>query len=393
MNETVLYDYWLASADGIGLKTFLKLRDAGLSSYDLYQMTALELDSLHKDGLLDARAVLSLKQKLHADIQKDYEKLQNKQIKVLFPWDSSYPNRLLRIPDPPLTLFLRGTLPPQDSLSVAIVGARCCSSYGAYVARELGKALALEQISVVSGMATGIDGISQKSALDAEGAVFAVLGCSIDICYPQGNKALYQGLWDSKKCGILSEYRPTTEPKPSLFPPRNRIISGLSDVVVVIEAKLKSGTLITVDMALEQGKEVYALPGRITDRLSDGCNRLLKDGANILLSPEHFIESITRDILPLIKERSTSEACPLTPKFSRSHASDYNSLVQKQGSIPDSLTPLQELIYVNLEQTPITLEQLCERVQIQDISLILFELTNLQILGYIEQHGNYFRRV
>ena len=141
---------------------------------------------------------------------------------------------------------------------------------------------------MVSGMARGIDGIAQKAALEAGGASFAVLGCGVDICYPEENRELYDRLL--QEGGILSEYPPGMPPEPKLFPPRNRIISGLSDLVLVIEARKKSGTLITVDMALEQGREVYALPGRVSDKLSDGCNRLIRQGAGVATCPEDILE-------------------------------------------------------------------------------------------------------
>jgi DNA processing protein len=137
-------------------------------------------------------------------------------------------------------------------------------------------------------MARGIDGIAQKAALDAGGKSYAVLGCGVDICYPEENRDLYERL--QQQGGILSEYPPGMQPIAKLFPPRNRIISGLSDLVLVIEARKRSGTLITVDMALEQGREVYALPGRVSDALSDGCNRLIRQGAGPATCPEDILE-------------------------------------------------------------------------------------------------------
>lgn len=204
--------------------------------------------------------------------------------------ETGYPKRLENIPDPPEELYVIGRLPEEERLSVAIVGARECSEYGRFVARELGGLLGRHGISVISGMARGIDGIGQAAALDGGGSSYGILGCGVDICYPKENRVLYERL--KTEGGILSEYVPGTQALAWNFPPRNRIVSGLADVVVVIEARVKSGTLITVDMALEQGKEVYVVPGRVTDRLSDGCNRLLKQGANILLSPKEFMMEI-----------------------------------------------------------------------------------------------------
>ena len=139
-------------------------------------------------------------------------------------------------------------------------------------------------------MARGIDGIGQQAALQAGGSSFAVLGCGADICYPRQNQDLYDRL--CKQGGVISEYEWGTPPRAGYFPPRNRIVSGLADAVIVVEARKKSGTLITVDMALEQGKEVYAVPGRLVDDLSSGCNYLIKNGAGILLDMEEFMEEL-----------------------------------------------------------------------------------------------------
>ena len=146
-------------------------------------------------------------------------------------------------------------------------------------------------IQIISGMARGIDGIAQSAALRAGGASFGVLGCGVDICYPSQNREIYQQL--IKQGGVISSYLPKTMPKPQYFPPRNRIISGLADALLVIEAREKSGTLITVDMALEQGREVYALPGRVADPVSEGCNRLISQGAGIVLSPQELLAELT----------------------------------------------------------------------------------------------------
>ena len=179
--------------------------------------------------------------------------------------------------------------------SVAVIGARECSQYGEYIAKELGKMLGSQRIQVISGMAKGIDGISQMKALEAGGASYAVLGCGVDICYPKSNGKLYEELL--VRGGVLSTYPPGTAPQARLFPARNRIVSGLADVLVVIEARRRSGTSITVEMALEQGKDIFAVPGRVTDRLSDGCNKMIKEGAHVLLSPEDFLLDL-QELLP-----------------------------------------------------------------------------------------------
>ena len=222
--------------------------------------------------------------------ESEYERLKERGIRLVTLADRGYPGRLREIPDAPYGLFLRGSLPGEQEPTVAVVGARECSRYGSFVAEKLGEILGRNGITVVSGMARGVDGISQQAALNAGGMSCGVLGCGIDICYPKENRRLYDRL-PGQGC-LISSYPLGTPALARNFPPRNRIVSGLADAVVVVEAREKSGTLITVDMALEQGKEVYAVPGRITDRLSDGCNRLIRQGAVPLLNPEELIQEL-----------------------------------------------------------------------------------------------------
>jgi DNA processing protein len=229
--------------------------------------------------------------------------------------------------------------------AVALIGARKCSGYGAAMAKLLGQVLAERGIAVVSGMARGVDGIGQKAACEAGGVTFAVLGCGVDVIYPAENKELYRQILTCG--GIISEYIPGTAARPSLFPPRNRIISGLADVVVVVEAGEKSGTMITVDMALEQGREVYALPGRLVDRLSSGCNQLIKHGAGMVLSLEEFAD----DILAEWQSRQVAEVSAST-KRSRA-ALPANATIAK-----GELDKEEKAVLAVLDYTPVSLEQI-----------------------------------
>ena len=233
------------------------------------------------------------RQKKSGEWEREYGQLSEQQIHFLLREEKGFPGKLAEIPDPPYGIFYRGKLPDENEPAVAVIGARECSEYGRFVAEELGRYLGSQGIQVISGMARGIDGISQQAALLAGGTSYGVLGCGVDICYPSQNRKLYEEL--IQKGGLLSTYAPGTKALPAYFPPRNRIVSGLADALIVIEARQKSGTLITVDMALEQGKDVYVVPGRITDRLSDGCNRLLTQGAGVFLSPENFTEEFLRN--------------------------------------------------------------------------------------------------
>ena len=201
-----------------------------------------------------------------------------------------FPLRFEGLSDVPQGLYYIGSLPDDNIPSVAVVGARSCSSYGRKTAFALGKFLAEHGVQVISGMAMGIDSSAQEGALAAGGKTFAVLGCGVDICYPRTSYAVYDAL--AVRGGIIAEVEPGTKPLAYNFPRRNRIISALSDIVIVVEAREKSGSLITVDCALEQGRTVYAVPGRLGDRLSDGCNYLIAQGAGILWSFEAVMEEL-----------------------------------------------------------------------------------------------------
>lgn len=281
------YAYWLCSIPGIGNKTIRNLLEAcGGNARRVYKAGEKAWEKMLRGRQWDVMKQVTKK----GEWEKEYEKLGDKQIDFYSLEEEEYPERLRNIPDPPYGIFVKGKLPEDNLVSVAIIGARDCSEYGKYVANELGRFLGEKGVQIISGMARGIDGISQKAALEAGGISFGVLGCGVDVCYPAGNRKLYEKLIE--RGGVLSTYLPGTMPNARLFPPRNRIVSGLADVVVVIEAREMSGTLITVDMALEQGKDVYVVPGRITDRLSDGCNRLIRQGAGVILSPEDFWEEL-----------------------------------------------------------------------------------------------------
>jgi DNA processing protein len=209
-----------------------------------------------------------------------------------------YPAGLRSIHDPPLGLFLRGAAGAAAlaRTAIAVVGARSCSAYGAQVARALGRDLAGAGLVVVSGLARGIDAEAHRGALEAGGTTLAVLGCGIDRDYPAANAALAAEI---AATGLLvSEYGPGVEPAPWRFPARNRIIAGLAVATVVVEARERSGALITADLALEEGRDVYAVPGEITSALSTGTNRLLRLGAAPLLGAADVLDGLGLPIVP-----------------------------------------------------------------------------------------------
>lgn len=284
--EQLPYAYWLNNIEGLGNRTKKELVNYAGSPKEVYGMPLSDIQKLVQERKWKNLERAKTEKAVIADYKSFMENKSGMRfIPMLHP---EYPAKLLQTDDAPFALYVQGKLPHGQIPAVAVIGARQCSEYGRHMAERCGMELAEAGIQVISGMARGIDGIAQGAALRAGGEVYAVLGCGVDICYPEQNRNIYEQL--KTRGGICSEYLPQTAPRPQLFPPRNRIISGLSDIVLIIEAREKSGTLITADMALEQGREVYALPGRVTDSLSEGCNRLLRQGAGVFVSVKEMLE-------------------------------------------------------------------------------------------------------
>jgi DNA processing protein len=224
--------------------------------------------------------------------------------------EAAYPPLLAQLHDPPARIHLRGSAAAEvlQRTCVAVVGARSCSPYGAEVARMLGRELASAGVVVVSGLARGIDGEAHRGALAGQGATVAVLGCGIDRDYPRSHAGLARRVCES---GLLvSEYPPGVEPAPWRFPARNRIIAGLCAATVVVEARERSGALITADFALELGRDVFAVPGEITSALSAGTNNLLRQGAAPLLGADDVFQAIG-------VERAPAPAAAVAPEAAR----------------------------------------------------------------------------
>jgi DNA processing protein len=232
--------------------------------------------------------------------ERAWEYTQRKGIQVLTWDDAEYPQRLKQIDQPPPVIYVRGNLTPLDDFAVAIVGTRRVTGYGRQVTEDLAGCLARSGITVVSGLARGVDGVAHENALKAGGRSFAVLGCGVDVSYPPEHRALAERIADQG--ALISDYAPATPPDSANFPPRNRIISGLSMAVVVVEAGDTSGALITATFAAEQGRDVFAVPGNITAPQSRGTNRLIRDGAIPLLKAEDVIETLALDRVPQQKQ-------------------------------------------------------------------------------------------
>lgn len=366
--EEIHYAFWLINTLGLSCGIIHRLLDYAGSFRNIWYLSKSELAG---EGLKIPPAKIDaiINDRDENQILNSYNNLISAGIRFYHYNHPQFPYKLTNIPGAPMGIYCIGRLPDPSVISVAIIGARTCSEYGRYVARKLGNALGDNGIQVISGLARGVDGIAQDGALSVGGYSCGVLGCGVDICYPPSNIDIYNKLAISG--GIISEYPPGTPAKANLFPQRNRIISALSDVVVVIEAREKSGSLITADLALEQGKDIYALPGRVTDSLSHGCNRLIRQGAGIILSPEEFIND-------LIVNYSLSS----TP----SEYTDFNQL-EISDLLPMSDTDKRILSTITMDPKSIN--------EIQDeTSLPTGELMNgiirLSMKGLILQNGSYY---
>ncbi len=286
ITEELEYWFWLCNIDGMGSRKLQELLECYKEPKQIYQ---LKTEEIGKAVYLSERQLAGIKEsRKNEKWKKKLEQTVEKGIYLTRYLDSAYPKRLLQLLDKPILLYSLGKLPDEQKKMAAIVGARNCTRYGYCIAEEIGKIFGRNGVCTVSGMARGIDAAGQWGTLEGGSESYGVLGCAVDICYPGENRQLYDEL--AEKGGIISEFGPGIRPYACNFPMRNRIISGLSDFVVVVEAREKSGSLITVDFALEQGKEVYAVPGRMTDLLSRGCNRLIAQGAGILSDLDSLLE-------------------------------------------------------------------------------------------------------
>ncbi len=263
-------------------------------------------DALRQAGL-GPKLVESFSQvRKGVSLEQVWDRLNQLGIQV-FTWeDEAYPHRLQEIDQPPPVLYVKGTLSTEDEWAVAIVGTRGVTTYGRQITSELATSLARRGVTVVSGLARGVDAEAHKAALAAGGRSLAVLGSGLDQIYPPEHRKLAEQMASSG--ALISDYAPGTAPDGVNFPPRNRIISGLSLAVIVVEAGDRSGALITAEFAADQGREVFAVPGNITAPKSVGCNRLIQQGARPLLQVEDVLESL--DLTSLSQQRAARRVLP-----------------------------------------------------------------------------------
>jgi len=348
--------FWIGFSriPGIGPSRFKKLVDYFGSAREAWQANPGELMAIG----LDKRSIVSVttvRQKI--DLDAELRRLETQSITALTWNDADYPPLLQSISDPPFVLYVRGALLPRDEWAVAIVGTRNASIYGKESARMLARGLASGGVTIVSGLAMGIDTQAHRTAIEAGGRTIAVLGSGVDIIYPRRNRDLATKIIETG--AIVSEFPVGTRPDAGNFPRRNRIISGLSLGVIMVEGAAQSGARITINYALEQGRETFAVPGNILSRGSEGPNRLIQRGAKLVTGIGDVLEELN---LTMVAE----------------HA-------EAQTIIPDS--PIEAAILAQLSAEPIHIDELGQRTGISAAELS-GTLTMMELKGQVRQVGN-----
>ncbi len=292
------------SIEGVGSIRLRRMRERFGSLEAAWRAPSGELSQVHGIGSEIAQAIAA--QRPEVDPEHELERLEHAGVGLVCHWEDAYPDHLREIPDAPAVLFVRGRMPSFER-AVAIVGTRASTVYGNRMARAIARDLAAAGVVVVSGLARGIDTVAHLGALEA-GQTVAVLGSSLDKVYPQQNVELAGRI--AERGAVLSEYSLGTEPAPGQFPARNRIVSGLCQAVVVVEAKERSGALITADMALDQNREVMAVPGPADSRHSRGPHRLIQQGAKLIVSAEDILDELGWGRPPAKKEAAAPVLAP-----------------------------------------------------------------------------------
>lgn len=294
--------------------------------------------------------------------EKEVQKLRDQGIKILFSDEPVYPPRLQHIFDPPGVLYLKGNPDVLQKPMLAIVGARKASYYGTAVAENIARDITRAGLVVVSGMARGIDTAAHRGALGVSGQTVAVLGCGVDVIYPRENRRVMAEIIEQG--AVISEFPPGTAPVAGNFPQRNRLISGLSEGVLIIEAAEKSGSLITADMALEQGRDVFAVPGQVTNPLNRGTHRLIKQGARLVEDAGDILEELGLKAVAGTAAGSEDASAP------------------EQGT--GELTPSEKKVYGLISENPVTGEMIIKKTGLGSAE-VLSLLVILEIKGLIRQ--------
>jgi DNA processing protein len=326
--------YWVGfnMVKGIGSVRFKTLLDAFGNAEAAWNASP---QALLEAGL--SRKIVESFQRVRKSVSLEqvWQRLQSLDVQVLTWEDEGFPCHLKEIDQPPPVLYIRGTLTPEDEWAVAIVGTRRVTAYGRQVAEDVATALARNGVTIVSGLARGVDSIAHQAALNAGGRTLAVLGNGIDLVYPPENRRLAAQI--TEHGALVSDYALGTPPDGVNFPPRNRIISGLAMAVIVVEAGQTSGALITASFAAEQGRDVFAVPGNINAPQSQGTNRLIRDGAQPLLNPQDVLEAL--NLTMVAEHRAVRVALPTDPVESQlykllSHQPMHVDEIRAQANMP-----------------------------------------------------------
>lgn len=382
------YWLWLSLKKGIAPEKMVAILERFSSPEEIYNMNE---KALKKAGLTKKLA-RHLADKDLSEVELIKERCKEVGIRILTLDSPYYPEKLRQIPDPPCVLYVRSRerMNLNDKICIAMVGNREMSSYGEAVALNISAELANAGIVVVSGMARGIDGASHRGALNAGGTTVAVLGCGADIVYPPEHDRMMSAIIEHGM--VITEYPPGAPPLPKHFPLRNRIISGLSDGVVVVEAPKRSGSLITADYALKQNRDVFAVPGDVTKKRSLGCNRLIHQGAILVNSAADVLREYEVLYINTLKQCINNSEDEYTEKQEASEPAELQaSEVEKEHAkvlsyenpryrdLPDA----QRKIIGELSFDPVSLEQLLARTGLT-VDVLSAELVMLEISGFIK---------
>lgn len=360
--------YWIALnlVPGIGSVGYRNLVSVFHDPREVFRASQRELGAVEGLGPKLVRTIKDFP--LEKRLKNELKQIERYAVSVVTYRDSEYPRNLLAIYDPPPVLYIRGKLEAGDDRAVAIVGSRMATRHGRTFTERLARDLAVQGVTVVSGMARGIDSAAHRGALLGRGRTVAVLGCGVDVTYPAESRGLMREIVSHG--AVISEFPMGTKPHASNFPRRNRVISGLAAGVVVVEATRQSGALITVNYALEQGREVFAVPGNVSFPSSQGTSRLLKEGAKLV----ERVEDVLEEILP--QWRSPSQTAGTGNDRPRAALNDE-----------------ERLIYSLLGEEPVHIDRLITETH-WDAGRVSRVLLNLELAGMISQlAGKQFVRV
>ncbi|MDG1510307.1 MAG: DNA-processing protein DprA [Mariniblastus sp.] len=345
---------------GVGPIVYSELVQHFGSASNVFKATAAELEQLQGIGPKLVNSILSASDLATAD--SIIERCQTHGIDMIERYANIYPERLSEIYDPPSILYSRGKLLPTDNLSIAIVGSRHATRYGIKIASQLARGLSMAGITIISGLARGIDAAAHQAALEAGGRTIAVLGGGHLKLYPADHAALANEI--THHGAVISESPPDTPPRSGSFPRRNRIVSGLSLGVVVVEAAQRSGALISARLAMEQGREVFAVPGPINSRMSKGCHKLIQDGAKLVSS----VDDVLDELGPLATPIQTNEAGEIRNPAEL-------KLTEQERSILNTIETTPTLIDSIIEQTNIPAARVMSTISILEMRSLIHRVS------------------